>query len=237
MQQLQNWVSTQQLLCYYDLFSQNVRPKKNMSQQTFFHFSAALGTLHEDLHTFYICIVNSGSSKGTHNALLHFHNNSGYAKVPQCYIKNTLLILLHFLWSTYYIWAYSVYVKFGTYSLKISHHHICNNHYRWVPVTKAWHILRLQLEEQTPVWRVAANILNKQSRTAEKGWSSSLGVGRGANNASPSKNHVKKYSQGEMLPLETKQSGGKLLPHSDLRGGGGFWWKYHAASKGKGRFC
>ena len=27
-----------------------------------------------------------------------------------------------------------------------------------------------------------ANILNKQSRTADKGWSSSLGVGRGANN-------------------------------------------------------
>jgi hypothetical protein len=25
----------------------------------------------------------------------------------------------------------------------------------------------------------------------------------------------------EMLPLETKQYGGKLLPHSDLRGGGG----------------
>jgi hypothetical protein len=33
------------------------------------------------------------------------------------------------------------------------------------------------------VWRVAANILNKQSRTADKGWSSSLGVGRGANNS------------------------------------------------------
>jgi hypothetical protein len=32
-----------------------------------------------------------------------------------------------------------------------------------------------------PIWRVAANILNKQSRTADKGWSSSLGVGRGAN--------------------------------------------------------
>jgi hypothetical protein len=27
------------------------------------------------------------------------------------------------------------------------------------------------------IWRVAANILNKQSRTADKGWSSSLGVG------------------------------------------------------------
>jgi len=33
--------------------------------------------------------------------------------------------------------------------------------------------------------RVAANILNKQSRTADEGWSSILVVGRGANNASP----------------------------------------------------
>jgi len=32
--------------------------------------------------------------------------------------------------------------------------------------------------------RVVANELNKQSRTTDKGWSSSLGVGRGANNAS-----------------------------------------------------
>ena len=31
---------------------------------------------------------------------------------------------------------------------------------------------------------VAANKLNKQSRTADEGWSSSLGVGRGANNSS-----------------------------------------------------
>jgi uncharacterized membrane protein len=35
------------------------------------------------------------------------------------------------------------------------------------------------------IWRVAANTLNKQSRTAEKGWPFSLGVGRGANNSSP----------------------------------------------------
>jgi hypothetical protein len=34
-------------------------------------------------------------------------------------------------------------------------------------------------------WRVAANILNKQSRTADKGRSSSLVGGRGANNSSP----------------------------------------------------
>jgi hypothetical protein len=35
------------------------------------------------------------------------------------------------------------------------------------------------------IWRIDANILNKQSRTADKDWSSSSGVGRGANNFSP----------------------------------------------------
>jgi hypothetical protein len=34
-------------------------------------------------------------------------------------------------------------------------------------------------------WRLTANILNKQSRTAYKGLSSSLGVVRWANNFSP----------------------------------------------------
>jgi hypothetical protein len=33
------------------------------------------------------------------------------------------------------------------------------------------------------IWRVPANILNKQSRIADKEWSSSLGVGRRANNS------------------------------------------------------
>jgi hypothetical protein len=37
------------------------------------------------------------------------------------------------------------------------------------------------------IWRIAVNILNKQSRTADKGWSSRLGVGSGANNSSPYK--------------------------------------------------
>jgi hypothetical protein len=58
----------------------------------------------------------------------------------------------------------------------------CDN---WVPPTTAWRFLRLWIEERPPIWRVAANILNKQSRTADKEWSSSLGVGRSANNASP----------------------------------------------------
>jgi hypothetical protein len=39
--------------------------------------------------------------------------------------------------------------------------------------------------EDLQIWRVAVNILNKQSRTTDKGWPSSLGVGRGANNSSP----------------------------------------------------
>jgi hypothetical protein len=39
----------------------------------------------------------------------------------------------------------------------------------WVPVTMEWRVFRLRMEERPPVWRVAANILNKQSRTANKG--------------------------------------------------------------------
>ena len=58
----------------------------------------------------------------------------------------------------------------------------CRN--KWVPVTTAWRVLSLRMEERLPIWRVGANILNKQSRTADKGWSSSLGVRRGANNSS-----------------------------------------------------
>ena len=61
------------------------------------------------------------------------------------------------------------------------------NKYRdkWVPVTTAWRVLRLRMEERPPIWRVAANILNKQSRTEDKRWYSSLGFGRDANNSSP----------------------------------------------------
>jgi hypothetical protein len=39
--------------------------------------------------------------------------------------------------------------------------------------------------EGLQIWRVVANILNKQSRTADKGWPSSLEVGPGANNSPP----------------------------------------------------
>jgi hypothetical protein len=51
------------------------------------------------------------------------------------------------------------------------------NQYKWEPVTMALHILSLQMEEWPPIWMVAGDILNKQSRTADKGRYSSLGVG------------------------------------------------------------
>jgi hypothetical protein len=40
-------------------------------------------------------------------------------------------------------------------------------------------------EDGLQIWRVAPNILKKQSRTADKRWSSSLGVRHRANNSSP----------------------------------------------------
>ena len=42
-------------------------------------------------------------------------------------------------------------------------------HVRWVPVTTAWRVLRLGMEERPPIWRVAANKLNKQPLTADEG--------------------------------------------------------------------
>ena len=60
----------------------------------------------------------------------------------------------------------------------------CLQSMQWVPVTTAWRVLRLRIEERQPIRRVAANKLNKQLRTVDEGWSSSLGVGRVANNPS-----------------------------------------------------
>ena len=102
--------------------------------------------------------------------------NSDLVKTGQKYwavdLINThqidLKINMHFLLSIHFVKLYDGWVRD-----------------KWVPVNTAWYVLRLRKEERPPIWRVAANILNKQSRTADKGWSSSLGVGRGADNASP----------------------------------------------------
>ena len=52
-------------------------------------------------------------------------------------------------------------------------------HDKWVPITTAWRVLRLRMDKRPSVWRVSAKRLNKQSRIADKCWSSSLGIGRG----------------------------------------------------------
>ena len=62
--------------------------------------------------------------------------------------------------------------------------HFLKIHLSVIPVATAWRVLRLRMEEWPPICRVAANILNKQSRTPDTGWSSSLRVGRGADNSS-----------------------------------------------------
>jgi hypothetical protein len=60
-----------------------------------------------------------------------------------------------------------------------------NNHVKWVPCHHG--MARPQVVDEgdgLQIWSIAANILNKQSRTADKGWYSSLGVGGEAKNSS-----------------------------------------------------
>jgi hypothetical protein len=57
------------------------------------------------------------------------------------------------------------------------------SHVKWVHCHHG--MARIRVAEKgdgLQICRVAENILSKQSRTADSGWSSSLGVGRGANN-------------------------------------------------------
>jgi hypothetical protein len=60
-------------------------------------------------------------------------------------------------------------------------------HYvKWVPCHNGMaHLQVADGEDGLQICRVAANIENMQSRTGDKGWSSSLWFGRGANNSSP----------------------------------------------------
>jgi len=58
------------------------------------------------------------------------------------------------------------------YTSAIFHYKISQSHFlfiEWVLVTTAWSILRLWIEEQPLIWRVASNILNKHSWTVDKG--------------------------------------------------------------------
>jgi hypothetical protein len=56
-------------------------------------------------------------------------------------------------------------------------------HVKWVPCHHG--VARPQVADRgdgLQIWRVAANILNKQWWTANRGWPCSLGDGQGANN-------------------------------------------------------
>jgi hypothetical protein len=55
-------------------------------------------------------------------------------------------------------------------------------HVKWVSCQNGMLHPQVVDTDGLQIWRVAANILDKQSRTADRGWPSSLGVGRGANN-------------------------------------------------------
>jgi hypothetical protein len=55
-------------------------------------------------------------------------------------------------------------------------------HVKWVPFHHGMARPQVADGEGCQIWRVPENILNKQSRRAERGWSSSLGIGLGANN-------------------------------------------------------
>jgi hypothetical protein len=54
---------------------------------------------------------------------------------------------------------------------------------RHIRQTVSLHFLFVIKRNGLQIWRVAATIPNKQSRTANKAWSSNLGVGRRANNS------------------------------------------------------
>jgi hypothetical protein len=63
-----------------------------------------------------------------------------------------------------------------------------NSHARWVPCQHG--MARPQVAnagDGLQIWKVTGNILNKQSRAADKGWSSSWGLGVG-----PTTRHLKK---------------------------------------------
>jgi hypothetical protein len=64
-------------------------------------------------------------------------------------------------------------------------------HVKWVPCHHGMACPQVaDGGDSLQIWRVAANILNKQLQTADWGWPSSLGVGRGADNPPTVKHYI-----------------------------------------------
>jgi hypothetical protein len=61
-----------------------------------------------------------------------------------------------------------------------------HNHVKWVHCHHSMaHPPVTDRGDGLQIWRVAANMLNKQLRTTDSGWSSSLRVGQWANDPTP----------------------------------------------------
>ena len=61
--------------------------------------------------------------------------------------------------------------------------------------TTSWRVVWFRMEETaSSLWKVAANILNKQSRTADKGWSSIWGLDEGLTTPRRKNQNVKCYT-------------------------------------------
>jgi hypothetical protein len=63
-------------------------------------------------------------------------------------------------------------------------------------VTTAWRVLRLRMEEKVSRLESSWECFSKQSRTADKGWSSSSRAGRGLTTPHSKRKHVKKCYTG-----------------------------------------
>ena len=64
----------------------------------------------------------------------------------------------------------------------------------WVPVTTGWRVLSLRMEERPPIWRVAANKLNNQSRKPKRGSPPAWELGEALTTPPLEKQSVTKYS-------------------------------------------
>jgi hypothetical protein len=55
---------------------------------------------------------------------------------------------------------------------------ICCGHEKWVPITKAWCILRVWTEEQPVIQKVTASVLNEQSQKTTRAVPPAWGLGK-----------------------------------------------------------
>jgi len=75
---------------------------------------------------------------------------------------------------------------------------------KWSPVAMEWHVFWLRVDKRPPPRMGAVNVLNKQLRTTDKEWQSTLEVGRGAKNSSlQERNLLLNYSH---IPWERGQA-------------------------------